>query len=112
MTIGETADASGTCISLLIDRRQSMLGLNVIGIELQDHFANSDRLHEKSALHVALNGAIVGSDCFGVLAKAAIHFRRALGPLRITRFEPLELEIRVEGALVRPGGRRSGRLLS
>ena len=89
-----------------------MLGLHVIGIELQDHLAHGDRLHEESALHVTLDSAIVGRDRFIVLAKAAIHFGGALGPLRITRFETLELKIRIEGALVLPGGRCSGCLLS
>src|SRR5688500_5926072 len=96
VTILDRTDRRFRRVLLLRDRPEAVLGRLVPRIDLEDHLADRDRLHEEAALHVAIDGAIVRGDRFAILAEAAIRLARSLGPVGRRRLELLELEIRLE----------------
>ena len=61
--------------------------VGVLRVDLQDHLADRDRLHEEAVLRVALRGALERVDRVRVVAEPAIGLAGALGPLRVARLE-------------------------
>src|SRR5262249_34598309 len=82
-------------------------GVGVVGVDLEDDLAHSDRLDQEAVLRVALGRALERLDGIGIVAEPPVGLAGALGPLRVVGLEPLELEVGGECALVL-AGRDSG----
>lgn len=112
MALSHRFQPARLCVLLAGDLRQLRQRRWTLRLNLQSDPAHRHRLRQEPTGHVAVRGALVGSDGVALLAEAAIHLCRALRPLRIARLKLLDLQIKVECKLMFASCRRCGGVIA